>query len=60
MATVALIVHEMRDDAETQARALARWLADRGDKLAILDSNVDELADAEIETSRPETGADPG
>ena len=43
MATVALIVHDMRDDAETQARALARWLAARGDKLAILESNVDEL-----------------
>jgi len=43
MATIALIVHDMRDDAELQARALAKWLSARGDKLAILESNVDEL-----------------
>lgn len=43
MATVALIVHEMREDAEVHARALADWLTERGHKLAILDDNVDEL-----------------
>lgn len=43
MATVSLIVHEMRADAEQQARALAEWLQERGHKLAILEHNVDEL-----------------
>jgi len=43
MATVALIVHELRDDAETRARELAAWLGARGHKLAILDINRDEL-----------------
>lgn len=43
MATVALIVHEMRDDAEVSARSLASWLAARGHKLAILADNADEV-----------------
>ena len=43
MATVALIVHEVREDAEYHARRLAAWLADRGHKLAVLQENVDEL-----------------
>jgi NAD+ kinase len=58
MATVALIVHEMRDDAETQARALAHWLAERGHKLAILANNTDELdggaADLEAMVREPD------
>lgn len=49
MATVALIVHEMRDDAERQARALAAWLHDRGDRLVVLEHNIDELGGAELD-----------
>ena len=43
MATVALIVHEMRDDAERSALELAAWLAERGHKLALLENNADEV-----------------
>ena len=57
MATVALLVHEMRDDAEEQARMLAAWLAERGHKLAILEQNVDEL-DLEVVVREPDDLAD--
>ena len=43
MATVALIVNEMREDAERAARELADWLAERGHKLAMLPRTADEL-----------------
>lgn len=43
MATVALIVHEMRDDAESHAGALASWLTERGHMLVMLAANADEL-----------------
>lgn len=52
-ATVALIVHEMRDDAELHARALAAWLTERGHKLAVLEQNVDEL-DIEVLVREPD------
>jgi len=48
MATVALIVHEMRDDAELQAQALATWLGERGHKLVVLEHNIDELGGAQL------------
>ena len=44
MATVALIVHEIREDAEQAALTLARWLTERGHKLALLEANAKDLA----------------
>lgn len=44
MATVGLIVHEMRDDAKTAARELGDWLEANGHALAILAENADEVA----------------
>jgi len=43
MATVALIVHEIREDAEQAARTLAAWLTERDHDLALLESNADEV-----------------
>ena len=43
MATVALIVHEIREDAERAALTLATWLTERGHDLALLASNADDL-----------------
>jgi len=43
MATVALIVHEIREDAEQAALGLASWLTERGHKLTLLESNADDL-----------------
>ena len=43
MATVALIVHEIRQDAEQAALTLASWLAKRGHKLALLESSAKDL-----------------
>jgi len=43
MATVALIVHELREDAEQSARQLAAWLAERGHDLALLEKNASFL-----------------
>jgi len=53
MATVALIVHEIRQDAEQAARTLAAWLLERGHKLAILTTNTVDLA-AEAQICEPE------
>lgn len=53
MATVALIVHEIRDDAENAARALAGWLSERGHKLTLLADNADDL---DIEAAVREPG----
>jgi NAD+ kinase len=53
MATVALIVHEIREDAGHHARTLAGWLGERGHKLAVLDENVDELGLAEVVVKEP-------
>jgi len=43
MATVALIFHEIREDAEQAALTLAGWLTERGHKLALLQSNAQGL-----------------
>ena len=43
MATVALIVHEIREDAEQAARTLANWLTERGHKLVLLEANAKDL-----------------
>jgi len=48
MATVALIVHEIREDAEEAARNLAAWLPERGHKLALLKGNASELQASEL------------
>ena len=48
MGTVALIVHEIRDDAVVAARNLASWLSERGHKLALLSDNA---ADLDIEAA---------
>lgn len=43
MATVALIVHDLREDAEQAALALAGWLGERGHKLALLADDAEDL-----------------
>jgi NAD+ kinase len=48
MATVALIVHEIREDAEQAALTLATWLTERGHKLALLAVNA---ADFDVEAA---------
>jgi len=53
MATVALIVHELREDAEQAALTLAKWLTERGHELALLASNADDL-DVEATVREPE------
>ncbi|MEM7094777.1 MAG: NAD(+)/NADH kinase [Actinomycetota bacterium] len=60
MSVVALIVHEMRADAELHARGLASWLRSRGHQLVILDQNVNEFAgrdgplDLDVQVREPE------
>jgi len=53
MATVALIVHEIREDAEQAALTLAAWLTERGHKLALLAANADDL-NVEASVREPE------
>ena len=53
MATVALIVHEIREDAEQAALTLAAWLTERGHKLTLLATNADDL-DVEAAVREPE------
>lgn len=43
MAIVALIVHEIRQDAEQAALTLTSWLTERGHELALLESNAKDL-----------------
>lgn len=57
MATVALIVHEMREDAEQSAKELAAWLSGRGHKLVLLPDNADDLH-VEAAIREPEDLAD--
>lgn len=57
MATVALIVHEIREDAEQAALELAAWLTAKGHKLALLASNADDL-DVDASVRKPEDLAD--
>lgn len=58
MATVALIFHEFREDAEKAALSLANWLSERGHKLALLDENADDIdvdaLDVDVEIRKPE------
>ena len=57
MATVALIVHEIREDAEQAALTLAAWLTERGHDLVLLKSNADDLP-VEATVREPEQLAD--
>lgn len=51
MATVALIVHDLRDDAEQAARSLAAWLAERDHTLALLADDAQVLDADQLATS---------
>ncbi len=44
MATIALIVHEQRDDAEHAARELAAWLTAQGHDLVLLQDNAEQMS----------------
>lgn len=53
MGTVALIVHDIREDAEQAALTLAAWLEERGHKLALLADDAAVL-DVDADIREPE------
>lgn len=60
MATIALVVHQFRDEAEWQALALAKWLDDSGHSLRMLKDDADllSLPGAHVERDEIADGVD--